>query len=217
MPYDVISDYHGSIARLPSNGDRGALRHHYEMCCIENMAAEMDLAEQQPVAEVGTRSVVSGSASPFDAGSNIPIISSVNPRAGAGNSQSSQGPPGEPLKRARPVQDDYASPDQLANDAAPLSTDDSSASSVSWRGPSPPDPVALREGEEHILEEVDDVGRKKRRRICGPEESVCVHDEDGQMKAEDYDQSWCNYVTRYNSRSFLADVNLELERYGMIQ
>lgn len=31
VPFNVISDYHGSIARLPSSVDRRALCHHYEM------------------------------------------------------------------------------------------------------------------------------------------------------------------------------------------
>lgn len=91
VPYDVISDYHGSIARLPSSVDRRALRHHYEMCCIENMAAEMPLAEQQPASEVGTRSGVSGTASPFDPGSNIPIISSVDARGDTDDSSRYRG------------------------------------------------------------------------------------------------------------------------------
>lgn len=86
VPYDVILEYHGSIARLPSGVDRRALRHYYQMCCIENMAAEMPLAEQQPASEVGTRSVVSGTVSPFDSGSNIPIISGVSVRGDNDNS-----------------------------------------------------------------------------------------------------------------------------------
>ncbi|KPM43715.1 hypothetical protein AK830_g2822 [Neonectria ditissima] len=85
-PYDIISDYHGSIARLPLSVDRRALRHYYEICYIKNMAAEIPLAEQQPASEAGTRPVVSGTISPFDPESNISIISSVNARADADNS-----------------------------------------------------------------------------------------------------------------------------------
>jgi hypothetical protein len=40
MPYDVITEYHGKKADLPRGLDFRALRHHYDMCCIENMAAQ---------------------------------------------------------------------------------------------------------------------------------------------------------------------------------
>ncbi|KAH8743991.1 hypothetical protein F5883DRAFT_591102, partial [Diaporthe sp. PMI_573] len=40
MPYDVITEYHGKKADLPRGLDLRALRHHYDMCCIENMAAQ---------------------------------------------------------------------------------------------------------------------------------------------------------------------------------
>ncbi|KAL2282144.1 hypothetical protein FJTKL_11185 [Diaporthe vaccinii] len=40
MPYDVITEYHGKKADLPRGLDIRALRHHYDMCCIENMAAQ---------------------------------------------------------------------------------------------------------------------------------------------------------------------------------
>ncbi|KAH8656399.1 hypothetical protein BGZ61DRAFT_287436, partial [Ilyonectria robusta] len=46
VPYDVILQYHGHLANVPRSVDRAALRHHYEMCCIENMAAEMAFVEQ---------------------------------------------------------------------------------------------------------------------------------------------------------------------------
>lgn len=40
MPYDLITDYYGKKANLPRGIDRRALRHHYDMCCMENMAAK---------------------------------------------------------------------------------------------------------------------------------------------------------------------------------
>lgn len=39
MPYDMILDYHGKLAQLPTRVDLHALRHHYDMCCLENMTA----------------------------------------------------------------------------------------------------------------------------------------------------------------------------------
>ncbi|KAH8751671.1 hypothetical protein F5883DRAFT_208510 [Diaporthe sp. PMI_573] len=40
MPYDLITDYHGKVAALPPETDLHALRHHYDMCCMENLAAQ---------------------------------------------------------------------------------------------------------------------------------------------------------------------------------
>lgn len=37
----MILQHHGLIARIPDVVDRDALAHHYEMTCIENMAAGM--------------------------------------------------------------------------------------------------------------------------------------------------------------------------------
>ncbi|RBR26419.1 uncharacterized protein FIESC28_00824 [Fusarium coffeatum] len=45
VPYDVILHYHGLIARIPGIVDRDALAHHYEMTCIESIAAEMPTPE----------------------------------------------------------------------------------------------------------------------------------------------------------------------------
>jgi hypothetical protein len=40
MPYDLITEYHGKVAALPPKIDLHALRHHYDMCCMENLAAQ---------------------------------------------------------------------------------------------------------------------------------------------------------------------------------
>ncbi|KAI3392394.1 hypothetical protein diail_5745 [Diaporthe ilicicola] len=39
VPYDMITEYHGRAAQLPTRIDLHALRHHYDMCCLENMTA----------------------------------------------------------------------------------------------------------------------------------------------------------------------------------
>ncbi|KAG5984551.1 hypothetical protein E4U55_004334 [Claviceps digitariae] len=41
VPYDVLLEHHGSTAQVSYLVDRKALQHHYEMYCIENMAAKM--------------------------------------------------------------------------------------------------------------------------------------------------------------------------------
>ncbi|KAI1129762.1 hypothetical protein F5Y10DRAFT_276545 [Nemania abortiva] len=40
VPYDVLTPFNGKKASVPSSTDWRALQHHYEMCCIENMAAK---------------------------------------------------------------------------------------------------------------------------------------------------------------------------------
>ncbi|RGP69184.1 hypothetical protein FLONG3_7820 [Fusarium longipes] len=41
VPYDVITDFNGKIANVSRKVDKMALRYHYDMSCIENMAAQM--------------------------------------------------------------------------------------------------------------------------------------------------------------------------------
>lgn len=66
VPYDFLEEYHGRTAQLPPDVDRKALRHHYEMCCIENMAAEMPLSEQILQSHTGAMSIASGGASALE-------------------------------------------------------------------------------------------------------------------------------------------------------
>ncbi|RSL83476.1 hypothetical protein CEP52_016709 [Fusarium oligoseptatum] len=100
VPYDVVLDYHGKKAQVPVNVDRGALRHHYEMCCIENMAAKAPLMELS--------SIASGTVSPFAAGAEVPSLPSprLHDTYGGAASSVSQAAPGDPAKRRRPGQDD---------------------------------------------------------------------------------------------------------------
>ncbi|KAK5995631.1 hypothetical protein PT974_04045 [Cladobotryum mycophilum] len=53
VPYDVIEEYHGRKAKIPSHVSRAALWHHYDMCCIENMGAKAPLPEPQQATESG--------------------------------------------------------------------------------------------------------------------------------------------------------------------
>ncbi|QGI88397.1 hypothetical protein CEK25_003353 [Fusarium fujikuroi] len=64
VPYDAILDYHGRIANVPQDVDRAALAHHYEMFCIESMAANMPLPE--------LTTLTSGTNSPFTARYDLP-------------------------------------------------------------------------------------------------------------------------------------------------
>lgn len=75
VPYDFLEEYHGRTAQLPLNVDRRALRHHYEMCCIENMAPEMHLREQALQSYPGAMSIASGSAWALESNSHIASMS----------------------------------------------------------------------------------------------------------------------------------------------
>ncbi|KAI0193926.1 hypothetical protein EV127DRAFT_360258 [Xylaria flabelliformis] len=46
VPYDKLIQYHGKEALIHQKTDLNALRHHYEMCCIENMTAEKPRLEE---------------------------------------------------------------------------------------------------------------------------------------------------------------------------
>ncbi|KAI0117670.1 hypothetical protein GGR51DRAFT_573479 [Nemania sp. FL0031] len=48
VPYDVLTPFNGKKASVPSSTDWRALQHHYEMCCIENMAAKRPAALTVP-------------------------------------------------------------------------------------------------------------------------------------------------------------------------
>ncbi|RSL84329.1 hypothetical protein CDV31_016718 [Fusarium ambrosium] len=114
VPYDVLLDYHGKTAWVPVNVDRAALRHHYQMCCIENMAAKAPLLESPPVS--GPEK-----PSPFAARTGITLLQSPRPNNTAGNSIEPPGSPatssGDPSKRARSAHDDTGPPS--ADDASP--------------------------------------------------------------------------------------------------
>lgn len=58
MPYDIILAYHGRKAQVDRFVDRKALRHHYDMCRIENMAAQLPFIEQLPPTEPSSASAV---------------------------------------------------------------------------------------------------------------------------------------------------------------
>lgn len=217
VPYDVILDYHGSVAQLSPVVDRRALRHHYDMCCIENMAAEMPLSEQPLVSEADATSPASGTRSPldFDSRPHLPINLSAQGGSNTGNQQQSKHGPGDPSKRARSTQDqdqDAEEPQLVFTDDVPTA-DGSSASSSHRCATSPPDQEdeALREREREVclLNEAGDSNGTKRRRIAASGDSVLVHDGSEPDDAF-HDPQWEGSITPWNSRAFLADVNWEL-------
>lgn len=107
VPYDVICDYHGRKATLGAFVDRNALRHHYEMCCIENMAAEMPLRDQFIALE--TEPTTPSTASLINARVSFPFVpnsTGMHEQLQSGdNRQSTRRPSGDPSKRARTAED----------------------------------------------------------------------------------------------------------------
>ncbi|KAF5986974.1 hypothetical protein FBULB1_2180 [Fusarium bulbicola] len=90
VPYDAILDYYGCIANIPHDVDRAALAHHYDMCCIENMAANMLLLDLTTT--LTSRAATSATNSPFTARSDLPVTPGPDTY-------------GDPSKRKRTTQD----------------------------------------------------------------------------------------------------------------
>jgi hypothetical protein len=102
MPYDILLAYHGRKAKVQRRVDRAALRHHYDMCCIENMTAKMPFVEQLP--RTGSVASTSGINTPLEIRPTLAGIAS--PRILESPSEQNQGqdgqrPDGDPSKRAR--------------------------------------------------------------------------------------------------------------------
>ncbi|KAM0417403.1 hypothetical protein ACHAPT_012638 [Fusarium lateritium] len=91
VPYDVVTEFHGRKAFLPPVVDREALRHHWDMCCIENMAALAPYPDIMPLDTSGV--ATSGTGTPFSARTDLPIT----PKPGDDVST------GDPSKKSRPA------------------------------------------------------------------------------------------------------------------
>ncbi|KAK7414161.1 hypothetical protein QQX98_006947 [Neonectria punicea] len=108
VPYDVLIEYNGRQACMPLNIDPNALRHHYDMCCIENMAAQLPLVE---LASPSTSRISTpGTTTPFISRSNL----SATPTSG--RMDPGVGVAGDPSKRLRSTHDQGQSNEQ--NDTA---------------------------------------------------------------------------------------------------
>ena len=61
MPYNLITEYHGKQASLPEAVNLRTLRHHYDMCCIENMATKKQPGMSISLGNNVTRTILSAS------------------------------------------------------------------------------------------------------------------------------------------------------------
>ncbi|KAH8709871.1 hypothetical protein HC256_009778 [Beauveria bassiana] len=82
VPLNGVIEYHGRKAQVTDNVDRLALRQHYEMCCIENMASKQPNLERPssvassvspPGANLG---ITSGAGTPFSTQTDLPMTAS---------------------------------------------------------------------------------------------------------------------------------------------
>ncbi|PON20276.1 hypothetical protein TGAM01_v210872 [Trichoderma gamsii] len=184
VPYDVICDYHGRKAALGAYVDRNALRHHYEMCCIENMAAEMPLRDQLFALE--TEPTTPSTASLINARMTFPFVPTsigMHEQLHSGdNRQSTQRSSGDPSKRARPAEDSLT-PDIHEEDGA--------------SGFIAPDGATYQK-------------KHKRRRLSqhALEEALGVLGGDVTPP-----RAYDSYVMPLTSESFLADVNWKLSKF----
>ncbi|KAI3340139.1 hypothetical protein F4824DRAFT_436017 [Ustulina deusta] len=104
VPYNALTRFNGQKASVPASIDRKALRHHYEMCCIENMAAERpNLDATSPgISRIAT----SGTGTPWSASPDLSVtLSSRGTQMEPGNGRT-----GDPSKRWRPTPSDQSQP-----------------------------------------------------------------------------------------------------------
>lgn len=194
MPYDVLLGYHGTVAKVPRSVDRAALRHHYEMSCIENMAAKMAFVEPMPWPESAP---TSGKNTPLDSRkltklSSMTVLESPSVSRNP-NSQAGQNTPGDPPKRAR----DGQSWEEQHN---PESLDDSFSDHDSF--PSSPRGRSKLKMDDWKLRDVEalDFDSRKRKRSRSVDEPFIVQ----------YDQC----MTPVTAEKFLADVSWELNKFA---
>ncbi|PNP52590.1 hypothetical protein FNYG_15832 [Fusarium nygamai] len=91
VPYNALTRFNGQIASVPNTIDRKALRHHYEMSCIENMAAERPILD-----------VISPTASRMTSGMATPLTPKTDLPATPTSGDSGNGRAGDPTKKSRP-------------------------------------------------------------------------------------------------------------------
>lgn len=196
VPYDVILPYHGQTAKVPRTIDRVALRHHYEMCCIENMAAKMPFVEQVPTFE--SLQSASGALTPLEL---RPGRSHAGDLAHSGlASQSESGVSHDPAKRprTRPAPDEAPG---LSHGSGSFTTE-TPASTLYSASPSRPELKSESDGEMELISntynEITRVHKRKRstQRYMHAIPSI---GSDG-----------FHHLTDLNRDQFLADVNWEL-------
>ncbi|RWA11941.1 hypothetical protein EKO27_g3169 [Xylaria grammica] len=176
VPYNALTRFNGQKASVPATIDRKALRHHYEMCCIENMAAERPNSDAISSDVSGT--ATSGTATPFSARTD----SSVTRSSRSTQMETAICRTGDSSKRSRPAPSGQSQPGDASRQDDP-------------------------EGEAEAVLHEDERGRKRRRL------EKCQVDEISPQRGRFQGDMPEGYITAWNSREFLADVNWELRKF----
>lgn len=87
--YDVLNEYHGQLANVSADVDPIALRHHWDMCCLENIVAESvpdvtDLSSQPLPASLVPDPLL---------GASLPPAMPTTPKAGSPSAPDALAPP----------------------------------------------------------------------------------------------------------------------------
>lgn len=178
----MLTEFNGREAYLPAVVDRNALPHHYDMYCIENMTAEMPLVNITSPST--SRLATSGTNTSFSTRTDLP----ATPNSGMGIAMDTgSGVRGDPSKRSRSPQPGQS----YSRETAGQNESAEEAEAMLWK------------------EESSGIGERvcKCRRLqgCQVDETRLYHD----WVQDDFLGS---YITPWNSREFLADVNWELQR-----
>jgi hypothetical protein len=129
--YDILTQLHGQPAHLPEYIDPKALRHHWDMCCLENMPSSWLAQEPEQSATVGSIPTP-----------RIPAADSV----GQSSSQSTDKPSQQTLPPPPPPQvpnahaDSSTNPPAHAKQASDLQTPDPTGGSSQGSKPRPHHP-----------------------------------------------------------------------------
>ncbi|PCD21792.1 hypothetical protein AU210_015595 [Fusarium oxysporum f. sp. radicis-cucumerinum] len=201
VPYDVILEYHGREAIINWEMDTRALRHHYDMCCIENMTAQMPpWSEDVVISQPQTPSVNSGAMSPFEAGPHVPRIAHDQGREGKIPDES-----GDPTKKPR--RDEPKETDEKSVQYVSSTTDDLLGISRCDSTVALPDSVSGK-NLKRTLEEQGEVDTKRQRVLLDDEYT----DYGSDAKLQTRLGYWPGRITPDNSQEFLSDVNYSLQR-----
>ncbi|TVY62406.1 hypothetical protein Focb16_v004282 [Fusarium oxysporum f. sp. cubense] len=171
VPYNVLTKHNGEEARMLDHVDPNALRHHWDMCVMENMTAMMPLLEL----------LTGGTNTPFSPSSELLMTP-----GSANGSQPESGRTGDPAKRSRPS----PGPGHGKEASAQETLDGQEV-------------VTLQHGSDET-----DAPIPKRRRLhdCEVRE---IHSPEEWIQDDMMD----SYITPFNRKVFLADVNWELQRF----
>ncbi|RTE75447.1 hypothetical protein BHE90_010119 [Fusarium euwallaceae] len=183
VPYDLILEHHGLEAHLPPNIDRAALRHHYEMCCIENMMAVSPGPKDPPPSLPATPVSRIGPASSLGSGSCTPTAPAS--RDNSRKRPFRHGSHGDQSKNPRPQDSRPCDVDQLMHQ--------------------PRQPRMVKR--EAPISGDDEAPDTKRRRPNGEDEELEYGDCDSESGFQNPDPNWEGCITPWNHESFLSSVD----------